>query len=100
MFEVFLAKELHYYNHLRYNTPIANSIEDREVCDNNLDGNDSNGQITTNLLDINTLVLGNQNATDYTITYHSSQSDADTRLNNLTALTTVSTSVRDCFFNS
>mgnify|MGYP000857962098 CR=1 FL=1 len=68
-----------------YNTPIANSIEDREVCDNNLDGNDSNGQITTNLLDINTLVLGNQNAADYTITYHSSQSDADTRLNNLTA---------------
>ena len=68
-----------------YNTPIANSVEDLEVCDNNIDGNDSNGQITTNLLDINVLVLGNQNATDYAITYHSSQSDADNGLNNLTS---------------
>ncbi len=66
-----------------FNTPTANSVSDIEVCDDAIDGNDMNGLVTFDLNEINAIVLGNQDETAYTITYHLSQIDADTGLNAL-----------------
>ena len=60
-----------------FDTPTANSFGNFEVCDDNLDGNNMNGQTTVNLFDINPLVLDTQDILAYNITYHSSQLDAD-----------------------
>ncbi|MCK5400241.1 MAG: T9SS type B sorting domain-containing protein [Flavobacteriaceae bacterium] len=60
-----------------FDTPTVNSIGDFEVCDDTSDGDNMNGQTTVDLLEINTLVLGSQDALLYYITYHSSQLDAD-----------------------
>lgn len=60
-----------------FNTPIANSFGDLEVCDDTSDSDNMNGQTTIDLLQLNTLVLGIQDALLYNITYHSSQLDAD-----------------------
>lgn len=66
-----------------YNTPTANSIGDIVVCDNNDDGDIANGQVTSNLLELNDTVLGGQNPLDYAISYHNSQGDADNNSNQL-----------------
>ncbi len=66
-----------------FNTPTANSIPDIEVCDDDADGNDTNGQVTTELSDLDALVLGSQDASAYNITYHTSQLDADSGANAL-----------------
>lgn len=50
---------------------MANTINDLNICDDNDDG-----QITLDLQDYNDQVLGNQPASDYEISYHTSQSDA------------------------
>ena len=60
-----------------FDTPTANSFGDFEVCDDTSDSNNMNGQTTVDLLDIDTLVLGSQDASLYNITYHNSQLDAD-----------------------
>jgi gliding motility-associated-like protein len=60
-----------------FNTPTANAVPDIEVCDDDTDGDDTNGQVTTNLSDIDAIVLGTQDASAYNITYHASQLDAD-----------------------
>jgi gliding motility-associated-like protein len=66
-----------------FSTPIANTIDDIEVCDNDNDGDDSNGVVAFELEDLNAIVLGDQDETLYDITYHLSQSDADDGLNDL-----------------
>ena len=66
-----------------FNTPTANTVTDIEVCDDNDDGNDTNGQVSTNLQYIDAIVLGNQDVTFYNITYHTSQLDADSGANAL-----------------
>jgi gliding motility-associated-like protein len=66
-----------------FNTPTANAVTNIEVCDNNNDGDDTNGQVTTNLSDIDAIVLGSQDASTYNITYHTSQLDADSGANAL-----------------
>ena len=66
-----------------FNTPTANTVPDIEVCDNDNDGNDTNGQVTTELSDFDALVLGSQDASAYNITYHASQLDADSGANAL-----------------
>ena len=66
-----------------YNTPNANPISDLNTCDNNNDGDLSNGQVTTNLLDLNSTVLSNQDAMEYSITYHNTQADADNGTNSI-----------------
>ncbi|WP_417875137.1 T9SS type B sorting domain-containing protein [Xanthomarina gelatinilytica] len=60
-----------------FNTPIANSLNTQEICDNMDDGDDTNGQMETFLHDFDTLFLGNQDASAYTVTYHPSQIDAE-----------------------
>lgn len=60
-----------------YNTPVANFVDDFTTCDDNDDGDDTNGRADVLLTDFNTAVLDTQNAADYTVSYHSSQVDAD-----------------------
>lgn len=66
-----------------FDTPIANHLNDIEVCDNDTDGDDSNGQSDTDLLSLNPIILGTQNSADFAITYHNSQADADSNSNAL-----------------
>jgi gliding motility-associated-like protein len=66
-----------------FNTPTANPVADVEVCDDDIDSNDTNGQVTTDLSDVDPIVLGSQDATAYNITYHASQLDADSGANAL-----------------
>ncbi|MCO4821392.1 MAG: T9SS type B sorting domain-containing protein [Flavobacteriaceae bacterium] len=61
-----------------FNSPVANSIPNIELCDNNLDGDDTNGQVELDLSALISDVLGNQNSSDYDVSFHSSQTDADT----------------------
>ncbi len=62
------------------NPVIANQLSDLMICDDNNDG-----FFSLDLLALNPIVYGTQSSTDFTITYHSTQTDAD---NNTTALAT------------
>ena len=59
-------------------SPIANPVSNQLICDDNNDG-----FWNFNLPSFNTSVLGTQTVTDFTITYHESQTDADTNVNPL-----------------
>jgi len=58
-------------------TPTANPIANQEWCDDDTDGNPSNGQTDINLLSFNSTVLDTQNPTEYSVSYHSSQANAE-----------------------
>ena len=60
-----------------FDAPTANTINDVELCDDDLDGDNSNGQKDINLATLVPTVLGSQNPADYTVTFHASQPDAD-----------------------
>lgn len=64
-----------------FDTPTANQIDDVEICDDALDGDDTNGIVTTNLEDIEQSILGSQSNAILTVTFHSSQEDADLGIN-------------------
>ncbi|MBT8270586.1 MAG: T9SS type B sorting domain-containing protein, partial [Bacteroidia bacterium] len=66
-----------------FNTPVANDPGDIEYCDNDDDGDDANGQATTDLNAVSVLVLNGQDPVLYDVSYHISQSDADTGINPL-----------------
>jgi gliding motility-associated-like protein len=66
-----------------FNTPTANSINDWEICDDNTDGSDINGQRDFDLSTLNTIVLGPQDPLQYDVTYYNSQADADAGANPL-----------------
>ncbi len=66
-----------------FNTPTANTIGDWEICDDDTDGNDMNGQRDFDLSTLNPVVLGTQNALQYVITYYNSQIDANSSNNPL-----------------
>ncbi|WP_405207668.1 T9SS type B sorting domain-containing protein [Aquimarina sp. LLG6339-5] len=51
------------------------------VCDTNDDGNDTNGFVSFLLSNKDSEILNGLNPTDYTLTYHLSQSDADAGTN-------------------
>ena len=55
--------------------PIINTISDFVKCDDNSDGNDTNGSVTFDLTSKTNEVLGTQ--TGINVTYHSNQNDAD-----------------------
>ena len=60
----------------------ANPVSDLEVCDDNSDGNDTNGFYQNFILNTQTpAILGSQSATDYTVTYYESPSDATNNTN-------------------
>ena len=56
--------------------PIINTITDFIKCDDNLDGNDTNGSVTFDLTTKTNEVLGTQPA-GVNVTYHTNQPDAD-----------------------
>ncbi|WP_452602772.1 T9SS type B sorting domain-containing protein [Pontimicrobium sp. MEBiC06410] len=59
--------------------PVANTVQNDFVCDDA----SNDGAHVFNLLDYNTEVLNGQDNTVYTITYYSTQNDADTKMNPL-----------------
>jgi gliding motility-associated-like protein len=69
-----------------FNTPLANSVASFELCDDDDDGDNTNGQIDINLEDFNSIILNDQSAIDYSISYHTSQEDADSGANPLPAI--------------
>ena len=59
--------------------PFANAVDNIEVCDDDTDADDTNGFVQSiNLESQNTTILGTQDPTQYTVTYHESASDANT----------------------
>jgi len=61
-----------------FDTPTANVVPDQLICDN-----DNDGFWPLDLNSLSATVLGAQNAADFTVTYHSSQADADSNNNAL-----------------
>lgn len=64
--------------------PIINNITDFVKCDDNSDGNDTNGSVTFDLTTKTNEVLGTQ--TGINVTYHSNQNDADLGQNGITTI--------------
>ncbi|MFC4741022.1 T9SS type B sorting domain-containing protein [Flavobacterium ponti] len=62
-------------------SPTINPISDFKICDDALDGDDTNGFATFNLSTKNSEVLGGQAA--ITVTYHASQMDAENNISPL-----------------
>ena len=57
--------------------PVANFVEDLEVCDDNTDGSAQNGFSQIFDLELQTAgILGTQDPTQFTVTYHASLADA------------------------
>lgn len=61
------------------------------LCDNNADGDDTNGQVEFNLPSINPDVLGTQDPTQFSVSYHINFADADGDINPLPDLYTNTT---------
>ncbi|MFT6095206.1 MAG: gliding motility-associated-like protein [Nonlabens sp.] len=55
-----------------FEQPISNAVNDMEICDDDFDGIAS-----FNLNNQTAIVLGSQSATNFNVTYHPSQNDAD-----------------------
>lgn len=60
-----------------FTTVISNDVT-YQVCDNNNDGDDANGISDFDLSLINNQVLGTQDPTQFSVSYHATQNDADT----------------------
>ena len=56
-----------------FDTPVANTVQTYEVCDDLNDGDDANGQTEIVLTDFNTEVLNGQDADLFNVSYHLSQ---------------------------
>ncbi|MGC6429965.1 MAG: T9SS type B sorting domain-containing protein [Jejuia sp.] len=57
--------------------PIANAVIDYELCDDNSDGDDTNGLVAFDLSSKINEVLGTQNAADYEVKFYDSKLNAD-----------------------
>ncbi|NNK72682.1 MAG: T9SS type B sorting domain-containing protein, partial [Flavobacteriaceae bacterium] len=66
------------FNLTVFDSPVANNPGDIEYCDDDDDGDDTNGQSTTDLSNVTPLVLNGQDPTLFSVSYHSSQTDAET----------------------
>ncbi len=66
-----------------YDTPEIVSLANFEACDDTSDGDDANGQTTINLSAFNASILGSQNASEFTITYHLDENGAINDTGNL-----------------
>lgn len=78
--------------------PIVTSFEDVVVCDDDFNGNAMDGFTTLDLSSYTPGVLGSQDASLYTISYHNSQIDADSGENSLPNSYTNSTPYNDELF--
>ena len=63
--------------------PTIETLNDITLCDDDFTANAMDGLVTLNLIEFNADILGTQDETLYTITYHTSQQNAD---NNTAAL--------------
>lgn len=61
-----------------FDQPISNAVNELEECDDDFDG-----IIDFNLSDQTPLILGTQNSSDFNVSYHTSQNDADLGINSL-----------------
>ena len=66
--------------------PTAQAVPTIELCDDDADGDDTNGIVQSFDLDSQSAtILGTQNPADYTVTYHESQVDATAGANAITS---------------
>lgn len=68
-----------FFDVIVYDTPIQQTVTAWQVCDD-----DNDGVFTFDLPEKDTEILGNQSATDYTVTYYESEADAQVNLNAIT----------------
>jgi len=61
-----------------FDTPLANMVNNIVECDDAADGVNTNGQKDLDLTALMPTVLDTQDPADFTVTFHSSQADADT----------------------
>jgi gliding motility-associated-like protein len=71
--------------------PLNYTITDFEICDNNSDGNDSNGFVDFDLTNKNSEILGSQ--TGINLTYHKLPGDAESGINPITTLYSSNTTI-------
>lgn len=64
-------------------TPVVSELEDVTVCDTDFNGNSMDGFTTLNLSDFYSSILGTQDPSLYSITFHPTQQDADDNSNAL-----------------
>jgi len=63
---------------------VANPVPNLHFCDNDSDGDDTNGLVQNINLEVQTaMVLGSQSAADFTVSYHAALADAQNGINNL-----------------
>ncbi|MGB1210298.1 MAG: T9SS type B sorting domain-containing protein [Lacinutrix venerupis] len=79
-----------------FNTPTIALSNDLQVCD--IDTGPTDGQTQIILSNFNTDILGNQDETVYTVTYHESQAHADAGINNLSNNYTNQTPLNETIF--
>ncbi|MFD1062300.1 choice-of-anchor L domain-containing protein [Winogradskyella litorisediminis] len=70
-----------------------------ELCDNNDDGDDTNGEVEFNLPSRNPIILGTQNPTQFTVSYHLNFADADNGQNPLPDMYTNTTANSQVIFS-
>ncbi|MFY0605061.1 MAG: hypothetical protein JXQ93_14110, partial [Flavobacteriaceae bacterium] len=63
--------------------PTATDVNNMQLCDDDLDGDDTNGMVSFPLSNQTATILGGQDPVNFTVTYHASASDANSGLNNL-----------------
>ncbi|WP_430412233.1 choice-of-anchor L domain-containing protein [Kordia sp.] len=68
-----------------FDQPVANAVVNYERCDDDIDGDDTNGFSTFDLSTIDTQVLDMQDATQFTVSYHANQNDANANINLLSS---------------
>ncbi|MBP93600.1 MAG: hypothetical protein CMC55_05730, partial [Flavobacteriaceae bacterium] len=64
-------------------TPTANPITDQIWCDDVTDGDATNGQTDIDLLSFNPMFLDTQSPTDFSVSYHTSQANANSGMSPL-----------------
>ncbi len=81
-----------------YVTPSINQLDDVTVCDSDFAGNSMDGFTTFNLNDYTDAILGSQDESLYSVSFHLSQIDADANLNSLSSnFTNTVANVQDIF---
>lgn len=79
-------------------TPSITTLNNIEICDSDVNANTMDGFSTFDLSEINSAILGTQDANLYTITYHNSQQDADANAAALPNLYTNTTAYNQTVF--
>ena len=68
-----------------YDSPFATNPNDIEICDDDTDGDQQNGQVTTDLSLLDEAILNGQDPSSYHVTYHHSLADATNGVDAITS---------------